>query len=39
MHNHYDSIVPIFLGIYSHALQPPTIHAIETHTVTTISID
>ena len=37
MHNHYDSIVPIFLG--SHALQPPTIHAIETHTVATISID
>lgn len=34
MHNHYDSIIPIFPG--GHALQTPT---IETHTVATISID
>ena len=34
MRNHYDSIIPIFPG--SHALQPPI---IETHTVTTISVD
>ena len=34
MHNHYDSIVPMFTG--GHALHPPT---IETRTIDTIQVD